>query len=229
MQRIRAACFQTINNLCRSPDTDRQLPVAEVRRFQALDGLRVESDEVAPYRGAIGGLTAGVSVGAAVGGFWPHLYRFPPIVKSVLDPGNRFVVQHRVQRLQPAADCRVAVARSVGSDDADIAAIKPVSNPAAVRLTCVAQAFDNFGSGHVVPLLCSLMTAIVYINQVRCQVKCEKISDERRESFEERAAIIEFESGEHISRQASEKLAAEYLQLTEDEIEFLQGAGIARF
>ena len=31
----------------RPPDTDRQLPVAEVRRFQALDGLRVERDHVA--------------------------------------------------------------------------------------------------------------------------------------------------------------------------------------
>ena len=55
------------------------------------------------------------------------------------------------------------------------------------------------------------------------------MSYDRSEAFEERAAIIEFESGEHISRQASEKLAAEYLQLTDDEIEFLQGSGIARF
>lgn len=55
------------------------------------------------------------------------------------------------------------------------------------------------------------------------------MTPERVEEFEERAAIIEFESGEHISRQASEKLAAEYLQLTEDEIEFLQGSGVARF
>jgi len=55
------------------------------------------------------------------------------------------------------------------------------------------------------------------------------MTQDRIEQFEERAAIIEFESGEHISRQASEKLAAEYLQLTDDEIEFLQGSGIARF
>ena len=57
------------------------------------------------------------------------------------------------------------------------------------------------------------------------------MTQDRIEQFEERAAIIEFESGEHISRQVSEKLAAEYLKLTEeeDEIEFLQGAGIARF
>ena len=54
------------------------------------------------------------------------------------------------------------------------------------------------------------------------------MTQDRIEQFEERAAIIEFESGEHISRQVSEKLAAEYLKLTEDEIEFLQGSGIAR-
>lgn len=55
------------------------------------------------------------------------------------------------------------------------------------------------------------------------------MTQDRIEAFEERAAIIEFESGEHISRQASERLAAEYLQMSEDEIEFLQGSGIARF
>jgi hypothetical protein len=67
--------------------------------------------------------------------------------------------------------------------------------------------------------------------RVRCGAGAgaEVMTPDRVEEFEERAAIIEFESGEHISRQASEKLAAEYLQLTEDEIEFLQGAGIARF
>lgn len=51
----------------------------------------------------------------------------------------------------------------------------------------------------------------------------------RVEEFEERAAIVEHESGQYVSREESEKVAAEYLQLTEDEIEFLQGAGIARF
>ncbi len=55
------------------------------------------------------------------------------------------------------------------------------------------------------------------------------MTQDRIEQFEERAAIIEFESGEHISRQASEKLAAEYLQLTEDEIEFLQGPELRDF
>jgi len=55
------------------------------------------------------------------------------------------------------------------------------------------------------------------------------MTPDRVEEFEERAGILEHESGEHISRQVSEKLAAEYLKLTEDEIEFLQGSGIARF
>ena len=52
---------------------------------------------------------------------------------------------------------------------------------------------------------------------------CEKISDERREAFEERAAIIE--EGCQVSRAESEKLAAEQMALTDDEIEFLQGSG----
>lgn len=57
---------------CRPSDPDRQLPVAEVRSFQALDGLRVERDKVALDLGAIGGLSAGVAAGAAVGGFGFH-------------------------------------------------------------------------------------------------------------------------------------------------------------
>jgi hypothetical protein len=89
--------------------------------------------------------------------------------------------------------------------------------------------FDGLVSGdicHVVPLLCSLMTALVYINQARCQVKCKKISDERREAFEERAAIIEFESGCYVPRAEAERIAAEHLGMTDDEIEFMQGSGL---
>jgi hypothetical protein len=139
---------------CRSSAyPDRQLPVAEVRSFQALDGAGVEGDKVALDMGAIGGLAAGVAARSAVCGFGFHLYRFPPIVKPVLNTDNRFVVEHCVQCLQPAADCNVAVARSVGSDNPHIAGAKPVSNPAAVRLTSVAQAFDGLVS-HVVLLLC---------------------------------------------------------------------------
>ena len=66
------------------------------------------------------------------------------------------------------------------------------------------------------------MTALVYINQVMCQVKCEKISDERREAWEERAAIIE--EGCKVSRAEAERMAAEQLDMTDDEIEFLQGS-----
>jgi hypothetical protein len=55
-------------------------------------------------------------------------------------------------------------------------------------------------------------------------VKCEKISDERREAFEERAAIIE-RAGCNVSRAEAERMAAEQMELTDDEIEFLQGSG----
>lgn len=50
------------------------------------------------------------------------------------------------------------------------------------------------------------------------------MTDNRVEEFIERSAIIEFESGEHVPRPVADRLAAEYLQLTEDEIEFLQGS-----
>ncbi len=66
------------------------------------------------------------------------------------------------------------------------------------------------------------MTALVYINQKRCQVKCKKISDERREAFDERAAIVE--EGCCVSRAEAERMAAEQLDMTDDEIEFLQGS-----
>jgi len=52
-------------------------------------------------------------------------------------------------------------------------------------------------------------------------VRQEKISDERREAFEERAAIIE--EGCCVSREESERMAAGQMALTDDEIEFLQG------
>ena len=57
-------------------------------------------------------------------------------------------------------------------------------------------------------------------------MKCEKISDERREAFDERAAIIE--EGCQVSRAEAERMAAEQMALTDDEIEFLQGAKVAR-
>ena len=51
---------------------------------------------------------------------------------------------------------------------------------------------------------------------------CEKISDDLREEFEERAAIIE--EGCKVSRAEAEMMAAEQLDMTDDEIEFLQGS-----
>ena len=56
-------------------------------------------------------------------------------------------------------------------------------------------------------------------------MKCEKISDERREEFEERAAIIEFESGCYVPRAEAERIAGQHRGLSDDEIEFLQGSG----
>jgi hypothetical protein len=53
-------------------------------------------------------------------------------------------------------------------------------------------------------------------------VICEEISDERREAWDERAAIIE--EGCQVSRAESEKMAAE--QMSDYEIEFLQGSGL---
>ena len=53
-------------------------------------------------------------------------------------------------------------------------------------------------------------------------MKCEKISDERREAFDERAAIVE--EGCQVSRAEAERMAAEQMALTDDEIEFMRGA-----
>ena len=55
-------------------------------------------------------------------------------------------------------------------------------------------------------------------------MKCEKISDERSEAFEERAAIVE--EGCQVSREEAERMAAEQMSLTDDEIEFVQGSGL---
>ena len=50
---------------------------------------------------------------------------------------------------------------------------------------------------------------------------CEKISDERREALEERVAIVE--EGCQVSRVYAERMAAEQMELTDDEIEFMRG------
>ena len=52
---------------------------------------------------------------------------------------------------------------------------------------------------------------------------CEKISDDLREAWEERASIVE--EGRQVSRAEAERMAAEQMELTDDEIEFLQGSG----
>ena len=54
------------------------------------------------------------------------------------------------------------------------------------------------------------------------------ITDSMIEAFEERAAIIEIESGCYVAREEAERIAADHLGMTEDEIEFLQGAKVAR-
>ena len=56
----------------------------------------------------------------------------------------------------------------------------------------------------------------------------EEISDERREAWEERAAIVEFESGCYVARADAERIAGQHLGLMDDEIEFLQGSSDAR-
>ena len=56
----------------------------------------------------------------------------------------------------------------------------------------------------------------------------EKISDDLREDWEERAAIVEFESGCYVARADAERIAGQHLGLTDDEIECLQGATVAR-
>ena len=53
-------------------------------------------------------------------------------------------------------------------------------------------------------------------------MKCEEISDERREAWDERAAIVE--EGCQVSRAEAERMAAEQMELTDDEIEFMRGA-----
>ena len=46
----------------------------------------------------------------------------------------------------------------------------------------------------------------------------EMTAEDQYEEWNERAAIIEFESGEHISRFAAETLAAKYLKLSDADL-----------
>jgi len=55
------------------------------------------------------------------------------------------------------------------------------------------------------------------------------MTQDRIEQFEERAGIIQHESGRHVARGEAERIAAEYLKLTQSEIVYLKDNGIARF
>jgi hypothetical protein len=51
----------------------------------------------------------------------------------------------------------------------------------------------------------------------------ESVAD-KKESFEERAAIIEYCSERAIPRREAERIAARQMGLSEDEVEFLMGS-----
>ena len=61
-----------------------------------------------------------------------------------------------------------------------------------------------------------------------CQVNSEKITADLLEAWEERAAILEFDAGRPVSRREAERIAGQQLGMSEDEIEFIQGARFAR-
>ncbi|MBK8113436.1 MAG: hypothetical protein IPK44_02315 [Candidatus Accumulibacter sp.] len=50
-----------------------------------------------------------------------------------------------------------------------------------------------------------------------------EVTEIEREALEERAAIIQFCSGREISRAESERMAAEQMGISEEEMEFLMG------
>ena len=50
------------------------------------------------------------------------------------------------------------------------------------------------------------------------------MTDDQREAFEERAAIIQYCTGAGMTRREAEQIASEQMGLTEDDAEFLQGA-----
>lgn len=54
--------------------------------------------------------------------------------------------------------------------------------------------------------------------------KSRPMTDDQKEAWEERAAIIEFCSRAGMTRREAEQIAAEQLGLSEDEVEFLMGA-----
>lgn len=64
-------------------------------------------------------------------------------------------------------------------------------------------------------------TKEVQIGDCRMIFGRHALTDDRREGFEERAAIIQFCSGREISRAESERIAAEQMGIDEEEMEFL--------
>jgi hypothetical protein len=54
------------------------------------------------------------------------------------------------------------------------------------------------------------------------------MTDDHREAFEERAAIIQFCTGVGMTRSEAEKIAAEQMGLTEDDAEFSIGRNDGR-
>ena len=49
------------------------------------------------------------------------------------------------------------------------------------------------------------------------------MTDDQREAFEERAAIIQYCTGAGMTRREAEQIASEQMGLSDDEIEFVQG------
>lgn len=56
-----------------------------------------------------------------------------------------------------------------------------------------------------------------------CGEKSE-MTDDQKEAFEERAAIIQYCTGAGMTRREAEQIAAEQMGLSDDEIEFVRGA-----
>lgn len=49
------------------------------------------------------------------------------------------------------------------------------------------------------------------------------MTDDQKEAFEERAAIIQYCTGAGMTRSEAEQIASEQMGLSDDEIEFVQG------
>ena len=63
----------------------------------------------------------------------------------------------------------------------------------------------------------------VQIGDCRLIFGCHALTENGHEALEERAAIIQFCRGREISRAESERMAAEQMGISEEEMEFLMG------